>query len=142
MEDTWLLIILAFLTFLLLVALFFFGNKIFGFTTGHRELFRRKDYFSKQQQLLISNQYHLYCINCKKAPRKFLSTSVQTEEVPVNLTQPSEKLLRKQLSSPEDNIELSATQLSSHDNNLSRKFLTHTSCNYCIGQLCVQKNDT
>ena len=142
MENLWILLILAILTFLLVVALFFFGNKIFGFTTAHREVFRRKDYFSKQQQLLISNQYHLYCVNCEKTPKTFLSTSVQTEDVPVTLTQPSEKLLRKQLSSPVDNIEVSATQLSSHDNDLSRKILTHHSCNYCIRQLCVQKNDT
>ena len=77
MADFSNLILLSILAVLLLIVILIFGNKICGFTTNHKQLYKRRDYFSIQSQLLASNQQHLFCPNCKNEQKCF-STSAKT----------------------------------------------------------------
>ena len=142
MADFHLLIILGILLIILLFSFLYFGNRICGFTTAHRELYRRKDYFSVQHQLLISNQQYMFCKNCKKIPRRLISCSTQTEPLPKTLPHDSENLSLHQLSSHETDLDLATQQTSSLVTENPRKLLSQYSCNLSTEQLkCLLKND-
>ena len=141
MADFYLLIILGILLIILLFSFLYFGNRICGFTTAHRELYRRKDYFSVQHQLLISNQQYMFCKNCKKIPRRLISCSTQTEPLPKTLPHDSENLSLHQLSSHETDLDLATQQTSSLVTENPRKLLSQYSCNLSTEQLkCLLKN--
>ena len=141
MADFSNLILLSILAVLLLIVILIFGNKICGFTTNHKQLYKRRDYFSIQSQLLASNQQHLFCSNCKKE-QKFFSTSAKTSDITSNLIQLSEKLPRHHLSTSGNLDRISTTSISSQETDFSKKVMIQSSCNFCSKELCLQKNDT
>ena len=141
MADFSNLILLSILAALLLIVILIFGNKICGFTTNHKQLYKRRDYFSIQSQLLASNQQHLFCSNCKKE-KKFFSTSTKTSEVSAYLSQLSEELPLHHLPTSGNIDKISTTSISPQESDFSTKVMIQNSSNCCSRELCLQKNDT
>ena len=135
-------ILLAILSALLLIVILIFGNKICGFTTAHKELYKRRDYFSIQTQLLASNTQHLFCSNCKKEQKKSFSTSAKTHDITSSLSQISEEIPLQQLSTSGNQHRISTSSISSQETDYSKKVLIKSSCNFCRSELCLQENDT
>ena len=129
MADLIILISLAFFSsIILLFAILFFANRIWWCTTVHQQIYRRKDYFSVQHQLLISNQQYLFCKYCKNIPKRLISCSLQTEPIAKFLTQTSQNSSVPQISSL-DNENSKKKMLSQHSYNISTE-----------DSKCLQKN--
>ena len=138
MADFSNLILLSILAALLLIVILIFGNKICGFTTNHKQLYKRRDYFSIQSQLLASNQQHLFCPNCKNEQKCF-STSAKTSP---DLSQFSEELPLHHFSTSGNMDKISMTSISPQESHFSSKVMIQDSSNFCSRELCLQKNDT
>ena len=141
MADFSNLILLAILSALLLIVILIFGNKICGFTTAHKELYIRRDYFSIQTQLSVIHSIYFVQIVRKNK---------------ISLFQPLQKLMislqawvRFLKKYPFSNFQPLGTnigyqRLQFHPKRLifQKKVLIQSSCNFCRSELCLQENDT